>query len=675
MKFITQRGLNARMLLSIGTAVFCGLAVLATLVSIRANRNAREDAFALSRKAAEALGARTEERLDNAIGTARALSQAFQGVIASGHPDRAQADAILRSALERSPDYIGIWTCWEPNAFDGHDADFVGKPGHDATGRYVPYWNRGAGTIKVEPNKDYTLEGAGDYYLVTKRANQETVIEPYIYKVGDKDVLMTSLAAPVQDAGSKFIGVVGVDLPLATLAEEIAKEKVGETGYVAVVSNRGLYVAHPKLERCGKPMIATDPWVEPFLGKLRQGEPFETESFSHTLNDTTYRFAHPIRIGHSATPWAVVVTIRESEVLAPARQLRNAIMTIAATVLLVVLVIVWWIARGISRPVRAIALELNTGADEVAAASTQVSSAGQTLASGSSEQAASLEETSASLEELASMTKRNAEHASTAKNLAADTRATADAGAVDMKQMANAMADLAKASASVAAIVKTIDEIAFQTNILALNAAVEAARAGEAGAGFAVVAEEVRNLAQRSASAAKETANTIDEAVRMSQLGASLSGKVATGFSQIVEKTRRLDELVAGIATASREQNEGIVQINAAVGQMDRVTQGNASSAEENAAAAEELNAQAVTLKSCVTDLLRIVNGHVEEAAGTAAAPASARAMTPPSAKLPVLPRATAGGKVVAQEFFEDSPVALSAGAQPSTPASSHARA
>ncbi len=308
--------------------------------------------------------------------------------------------------------------------------------------------------------------------------------------------------------------------------------------------------------------------------------------------------------------------------------LRGIVSGLTGALLVGVLVSVF-VIRSTNRRLREVAGIIASGANEITSASAQVSTSGQSLAAGASEQAASLEETSASLEELASMTKRNADHSVDAKKMAAETRHAADTGATDMQQMSAAMTDLQKTSANVAKIVKTIDEIAFQTNILALNAAVEAARAGEAGAGFAVVAEEVRSLAQRSASAAKESAATIQEAVHMSERGVTLSGKVVSGFAEILSKARSVDELVGEIATASREQSEGIQQINIAVNQMDQVTQTNAASAEESAASAEEMTAQAVTLQGCVFDLLQLVNGQ------KSAPPSDFSRATPPIARRP----------------------------------------
>jgi methyl-accepting chemotaxis protein len=266
-------------------------------------------------------------------------------------------------------------------------------------------------------------------------------------------------------------------------------------------------------------------------------------------------------------------------------------------------------SRSLNRQLLNLANALESNSSQVTSAAHQVSEASQALAEGSSEQAASIEETSASLEELSSMTRRNAENAQKANELAKQTRSSADKGVNDMETMNSAMAAVQASSDDIAKIIKTIDEIAFQTNILALNAAVEAARAGEAGMGFAVVADEVRNLAQRSAQAAKETAAKIESAIGRSAQGVDISGKVGQTLNDIAVKARQVDELAAEVATASSEQTQGIGQINTAVGQMDKVTQSNAASAEESAAAAEELNAQAQVMKQSVSELLQLVGG------------------------------------------------------------------
>lgn len=211
------------------------------------------------------------------------------------------------------------------------------------------------------------------------------------------------------------------------------------------------------------------------------------------------------------------------------------------------------------------------------------------------------------------MTKSNADNARQENELSKQTLVAAEQGVADVQAMSSAMEIIKASSHDIAKIIKTIDEIAFQTNILALNAAVEAARAGEAGMGFAVVADEVRNLAQRSAGAAKETEGQISAALANIDQGVSITAKVSQSLHEIATKARRVDELASASATAAIEQNQGISQINIAVSEMDTVIQSNAAGAQESAAAAQELSSQAEMMHDAVLILSRLVEKKSEE--------------------------------------------------------------
>jgi methyl-accepting chemotaxis protein len=182
-----------------------------------------------------------------------------------------------------------------------------------------------------------------------------------------------------------------------------------------------------------------------------------------------------------------------------------------------------------------------------------------------------------------------------------------------MEELTGSMAEISGASEQTSRIIKTIDEIAFQTNLLALNAAVEAARAGEAGTGFAVVAEEVRNLAMRAAEAAKNTSQLIETTVKKVKEGQGVVTKANGAFTEVAESTGKVAGLVGEIAAASQEQAEGIEQINRAVTEMDRIVQENAASAEQSTSAAEEMNAQAMQMRAFVKDLATMVRGSTTE--------------------------------------------------------------
>jgi hypothetical protein len=353
-------------------------------------------------------------------------------------------------------------------------------------------------------------------------------------------------------------------------------------------------------------------------GVLGQGHPFFNRNLIGGLEyDTAY---WPLRSADGKIAGMGFIGRDRDHVRTAYLHLLVTIAGCIAVVGCLILGVSLWLARNIGGNVHRLVETLLSGSDEVTGAAGQVSIASQHLAASSSQQASALEEASASLEEISSMVRSNADNAEQSTGFARQAREAAEHGVKEMEEMGRAMQAIKASSDDIAKIIKTIDEIAFQTNILALNAAVEAARAGEAGAGFAVVADEVRNLAQRSAAAAKETEAQISAAITRTAQGVEGSAKVGTCLGQIVELVRKVDTLSAEVCSASREQSQGIGELTKAVSSMDTLTQDNAASSEETASAATELSSQAQSLRDAAHGLLVFVEGGVGSAGGHAAA-------------------------------------------------------
>jgi methyl-accepting chemotaxis protein len=635
--------LRMRMMIVIVSAVLAGFLISVSLLTWQASRAQQSVAILYAEQLAQSNANQVRARLESTLGTARTLVQTLTGMRAAGNPERKSADAILKSVMEGHPGYLGVWTTWEPNAFDGQDARFVNAPGTDATGRYLPYWNRGSGTVALESAVNATSSTeSSDWYQIPKRHGKETLMEPYRDTVGGQEVLMTSLAVPMSIDG-KFVGVTGIDIALSELQSDIARIHPYGSGYASLISNTGQYVGDRDAANVGKPIAQAGASADE-QAAVREGRRFVSTADGGALGPVTRVFV-PIQIGDTGTTWSFAVTVPDREVMAEVTKLRY---TAAAMGLLSVIAVSLGLSVALNRlvlrplggePADAVDLAqrvaegdlsvriavkhgdttslmaalhrmqerlssvvagVRHNASGVASASAEIAQGNMDLSGRTEQQAAALEETAASMDEFSSTVRQNAENAREANQLAAVASDVARQGGTVVGEVVATMRDISDSSSQITDIISVIEAIAFQTNILALNAAVEAARAGEQGRGFAVVASEVRNLAQRSATAAKEIKDLIGVSVERVERGTTLVDQAGATMTEVVTAIRRVASIMGEISTASDEQNKGVVQIGEAVNQMDQSTQQNAALVEQSAAAAHSLREQADELVRAV---------------------------------------------------------------------------
>ena len=420
-------------------------------------------------------------------------------------------------------------------------------------------------------------------------------------EVTGKPVIIFS--APVLDKRLQFAGFFGMVLNLKSVFDLVANTRIGETGYALMTDADGRLLVHPDRTRILNVSVVDDPHLQPIVADLRK----QSSRVGRYLLDGAEKVAGcaPLQFQN----WRVAVTQNVDELYAAARSIRH-ISTLSGVVFLLLAIGATLVfARKLISPLQRVVTDIQQSTSKVADTSESYAQAMSTLENGAAAQAASVEETSASMEEISEMTRQNADNAEKVTAVIGSAGRVLEQAIEKFSQLNRSIDQISRIGDQTREIVADIDALAFQTNLLALNAAVEAARAGEAGAGFAVVAEEVRSLAQRSAEAAKNTAGMVDKTLGHITAIAMLSEQTDQAFEEVARSNSEVTRHVHEITGASADQAQSVGQVRQAITHIDAVTQQTVATIASTASSSDELNRHVDNYQAIVSKLAAIVKG------------------------------------------------------------------